>query len=210
MKTKSTEERLAGGVDQRWKVPSNLASDIRNCRIEDVGLGWKNDRGWENLEPVADAMSRVFTDAQLANVREPTRFLKVWSRHGGSEVYYLYERNGQLHYHFGNRGTAANREVVLEQNRNIPKADDPGTQLTPFGRFALIQNGYEAPFKFWGRNSQSPFGWTQRPMPPRVYDPDLDQLDDPQDLDTQQGSYLTNWRSIGLGNDQNGNWSHYR
>ena len=211
MKTKSTEERLAGGVDQRWKVPSNLASDIRNCRIEDVGLGWKNDRGWENLIPVADAMTREFTTEQLANVREPCRFLKVWSRHGGSEVYYLYERNGHLHYHFGNSGpTPADREVVLQANRNIPKADDPGTQLTPFGRFALIQNGYEAPFKFWGRVKQSPFGWTQRPMPPRVYKPNLDQIDDPQDLESQQGSYLTNWRSVGLGNDQEGDWSHYR
>jgi len=210
MKTKTTEERLAGGVDQRWKAVPNLASDIRNCRIEDVGLGWKNDRGWENVVPVADNMVRVFTDAGLAQNREPTRFLRVWSRHGGSEVYYLYERNGQLHYHFGNKGSAAGREIVLEMNRNIPKADDPGTQLTPFGRFALIQNGYDSPFKFWGRTSQSPFGWTQAPNPPIVFDVQMDQLDDPQDLEANQACYLTNWRSVGLGNDENGEWSHYR
>ena len=209
MKTKTTEERLAGGVDQRWKAQNNLASDIQNMRVEDVGLGWKNDRGWENVIPVQDAMSIIFTDEQLLNVKEPTRFLKIWSRHGGSEVYYLYERNGILHYHFGNAGTA-DREVILESGRNIPKADDPGTQLTPFGRFALIQNGYQAPFKFWGRYLQSPFGYTMRPNPPIVYDVNLDQIDTPQDLESGQGEYVTAWRSIGLGNDDAGDWNHYR
>jgi hypothetical protein len=210
MKTKTTEERLAGGVDQRWKAQNNLASDIRNCRVEDVGLGWKNDRGWENLIPVHDNMTRTFTPAELENVSNPVRFLKVWTRHGGSEVYYLYERNGKLMYHFGNQGAASEREVILESGRNIPKADDPGTQLTPFGRFALVQNGYEAPFKFWGRVHQSPFGWTMAPNPPVVYDVNLDEIDTPQHMEAGQGSYVTSWRSVGLGNTDNGDWSHYR
>jgi len=45
MKTQTIPERLAGGVDQRFKVTPDKASDIRNLRVEDTGLGWCNDRG---------------------------------------------------------------------------------------------------------------------------------------------------------------------
>jgi len=201
MKSRKTNEVIAGGVDQRWKASDNLASNIVNCRIDSVGLGWKNDRGWEPLIP-EESGQVTFSDAQLAKASAPCRFLKVWSRHGGSEVYYLEERNGILSYTYGNRGNggAAGAIVELDTGRNLPKADDPGTQITPFGRFALIQNGYDRPIKFWGRAKTTPFGWSQNPSAPIVRDVNNKQIYDPDKLQSTEGSYWTQAASVGVGN----------
>ena len=210
MKSKSTEETLALGVDQRWKAPPQSASDIKNMRVEDVGLGWINDRGWEPLLVPPDGGIEGFPTSELAEKQSPIRFLDVWARHGNSEVYYLYERFGKLQYDYGNPGTSTTPKVILSSDRNLPKADDPGTQIQPFGRFALICNGYDRPIMFWGRDKTTPFSWTQKPNPPGVYDVDPTILRQPQNSDQRMGGYPTVWRSIGLGQDANTKWSHYR
>ena len=40
MKSSSTGERIAGGVDQRYEAPTETASSISNMRRDDVGYGW--------------------------------------------------------------------------------------------------------------------------------------------------------------------------
>jgi len=230
MKSRKTAEILANGVDQRWKAANEHAEDIKNCRIESVGLGWINDRGWEPLLPLPANNEVVFStaDDEATKAFAPCRFLEVWTRHGGSEVYYLEERGGVLSYTFGNHETFT--PVTLASGRNVPKADDPGTQLTPFGRFALIQNGYDRPIKFWGRQKTTEFGWSQAPSAPIVRGVNLDQIDTPQDIQHDQGSWVANsnlntaagggfaeddaiWPyndSIGLGNVEENDKNHYR
>ena len=211
MKSRKTNEVIAGGVDQRWKASDNLASNILNCRIDNVGLGWRNDRGWEDLIP-EDSGQVIFTGEELAKAAAPCRFLKVWTRHGGSEVYYLEERNGILSYSYGNRGNGsiAGSIVELDTDRNLPKADDPGTQITPFGRFALIQNGYDRPIKFWGRRKTSPFGWSQAPSAPIVRDVDNQQIYDPDKLSSTNGSWWTTSNFYGVGNRELNDENLYR
>ena len=181
MKTQTIPERLAGGVDQRFKVTPDKASDIRNLRVEDTGLGWTNDRGWEPLNMLPDSGTYTFTGG-VGDAKHPNRFLKVWSRHNGAEVYYLYERNGKLQYRFGNDGTATTGVVTLGANRYKPKANEPGTQMTEFGRFAIIHNGNDVPIKFWGREKTTQFHWTQPPAAPIAYKVDPRWIDSPNDI----------------------------
>jgi len=211
MKSRKTPEILAGGVDQRWKANSNFAQRIKNCRVEDTGLGWVNDRGWEPMIMSPDSMSVTLPDATVADLQLPTRFLKIWSRHGGSEVYYLYERGGKLSYIRGNAGTGT-AQVDIATDRNLPKASDPGTQLTPFGRWALVQNGYDRPFKFWGRNKTTPFGWSQRPNAPTLFNTDPTYLVNPVDTGARDCGFpwATDNKFLGLGNSAEGEFSHYR
>ena len=189
MKSRKTPEFLAKGVDQRWKAANEHAEDIKNCRVDSVGLGWRNDRGWEPLIPLPSNNQVVFdtTADEATKAFQPCRFLNVWTRHGGSEVYYLEERGGVLSYTFGNQETFT--AVTLDRDRNIPKADDPGTQITPFGRFALLQNGYDRPIKFWGRDYVSEFGWSQVPSAPSIVDVNPLQIDDPKKLRPRQGAW---------------------
>ena len=231
MKTRKTEEIYAQGVDQRWKASNEHAEDIKNCRIDSVGLGWRNDRGWEPLIPVDDNSQVELSslDNEFLRATSPCRFLDVWTRHGGSEVYYLEERGGVLTYTFGNQETPTT--VILDTDRNLPKADDPGTQLTPFGRFALIQNGYDRPIKFWGRSYVSEFGWSQAPNAPILVGVNPSQIDEPNLLEARQGAWFISnlnrdppegggnsdarkiWpfdSTVGFGPEESGKSGHYR
>tara|TARA_R100001463_G_scaffold82651_3_gene137287 strand:- start:2286 stop:4562 length:2277 start_codon:yes stop_codon:yes gene_type:complete len=211
MKTQTIPERLAGGVDQRFKVTPDKASDIRNLRVEDTGLGWCNDRGWEPLHMLPDNGAYTFTGG-VGDAKHPCRFLKVWSRHNGAEVYYLFERNGKLVYQFGNQGSAATGEVVLGENRYLPSANEPGTQLTPFGRFSVIHNGNDVPIKFWGREKTSQFHFTQPPNAPIAYKVDPRWIDSPNDIEggaTGLAIPAVGWQEGGTGTNHSSNTFDY-
>ena len=211
MKSKPVDERLAGGVDQRWKTSTNNASNIKNCRVEEQGLGWVNDRGWEPL--IMSPVGTTTLPLGLGDIPFPTRFLKVWTRHNGGEVYYIYERNGKLKYDFGNTGGASVREVILKEGRNQPKANDIGTQLIAYSRFALIMNGFDRPFKFWGRGETTDFGWSQPPNAPNVFDPNPEAREegmsvmDEGDVCFYQSSST---RTVGMGNSADNEYSTYK
>ncbi len=149
------EDRLAGSIGD--------AALIRNFRIDENGH-WCNDRGYENLMYQSDA--HVYLDQFF----EPYDFMKVWTRHNSAEVYYLYEQAGYLMYEHGNSPTQTNRYVELAADRNIPRQDDPGTQLAPMGRWALLLNGHDEPLKFWGRGKTTPFAFRLPPGAPEVLD----------------------------------------
>jgi len=157
MKSTTVNDKVAGGMDQRYFPAQNTAVDIHNFRYHPDG-GWRNDRGWEPLIEVA--LPLVVTGADITDITAPCRFLAIWQRHSGSEEYYLQERNGNLFYEFGN-GTASNRKHVIATGRHDPRSDEPGTQIVPYGRFALLLNGHDAMLKWWGRDKVEPFGFTQ-------------------------------------------------
>jgi hypothetical protein len=165
MDTFSSTEVTAGGVDQNLRPAKNHGSLVENFRNDD-DLGYINDRGWEPLlnQPI---IAGAVTEASYIETFSPVRFTQVWSRHQDAEVYYMYEKFGKLQYDFGNEGSSTGRNIVLDSNRNIPKVDDPGTQLVPYGRFALVMNGHDRPQKFWGRSIMEPFSWTSAPPAPR-------------------------------------------
>jgi len=211
MKSKPVQERIAGGIDQRWKSNPSNAGDIKNLRVEETGLGWLNDRGWEPLI-MPKKGTTISLPLGLVDIKDPVRFLSVWSRHNGAEVYYLYERNGKLKYDFGNVGSAASREIILDSDRNIPKSNEPGTQIIPFNRFALIINGNDRPIKFWGRDSTTPFGWSQRPNTPSLFDPEPDAKEDFDQLSSGKIGFVINasTNTIGVGGADDNDISTYK
>jgi hypothetical protein len=170
METFSTPEVTAGGTDQSLRPAKNHGALVENFRNDD-DLGFINDRGWEPLLNQPTIPGAV-VDANYTEIFSPVRFTQVWSRHQDAEVYYLYEKYGKLQYDFGNIGDSSSRNVVLSSGRNEPKVDDPGTQLVPYGRFAAVINGHDAPQKFWGRSIMEPFSWTSAPPAPRPLDVD--------------------------------------
>jgi hypothetical protein len=171
MITKSTSEIEALGVDQHYKAAANAASSIvGHFHPDPSGGGWLNDRG---IEPLITYDSTVsFTPAELTKATSPVRFLSVISRHNSAEVYYLYEQNGSLQYDMGNKGTTSGirQTSILDTGRKIPKPDDCGTQITTYGRFNLIINGYNRMLKWWGRELVSAFGFISPTPSPVISD----------------------------------------
>lgn len=176
-----TKAKHITGVDQRLNPDPHTANEIRMFR-QDTDGGFINDVGWEPLIP--DGATAAFTAAEILDTYQPVRFLSIWSRHQNAEQYYIYERNGILRYDYGNKGLATTRTITLGTGRNLPKADDPGTQLAPYGRFALILNGNDAPIKFWGRELTEPFSWTSLPARPYLLEPQ------PSAADTTATNYI--------------------
>lgn len=169
MITTSTPEIEAKGVDQRYRARPNAASDIDGHFHPDPnGGGWVNDRGIEPLIPLDATVT--FPTSEISKRLQPVRFLSVISRHQGAETYYLYEQAGELKYDMGNKGTSAGvrQTSVLSSGRKIPKPDDCGTQITTYGRFNLIINGFDKMIKWWGREAYSDFGFISPTPAPSI------------------------------------------
>lgn len=161
MESQVLPDAVAGGIDQRYFGVANAGVNVQNYRYDPDG-GWRLDRGWEPLikYPTTPPFNQFgLTAPELASAKAPCRFLAIWSRHSGSEEYYVQERNGELFYEYGNIGAAATRKVTLATGRHAPRVDEPGTQLVPYGRFALLLNGHDAMLKWWGRAKVEPFGF---------------------------------------------------
>lgn len=165
MKTTPTQDTFVAGMDTAKRGLPSRASLIRNMRFDEE-FAWTNDRGWEPLIP--GETLETYSPTDLAALLSPCRFLSIWSRHQSAETYYLQERAGELFYEFGNIGLSSSRKVTLSEGRNLPRPNDPGTQIAPFGRFALVLNGFDEPFKFWGRTKTTPFGWVNETPAPQV------------------------------------------
>jgi hypothetical protein len=173
-KTTSRTEGIRG-VDQRLYPEPYTMRNLNMVRLDQNG-GWTNDVGWEpqvNID--TPEIGNVVIESGTLDTFDfaPCRFLGIWSRHQNAEVYYLHEVEGRLQYYWGNFGALEYRDaqVVLDSDRPEPKSDDCGTQLIPYGRFALLVNGASAPIKFWGRARTEGFGWSSPPSPPTVLTP---------------------------------------
>lgn len=163
------------GVDQRLYPEPNTMRNLNMVRLDKNG-GWTNDVGWEPqvaLDWEGNALINNEVNSQFTFDFAPCRFLGIWSRHQNAEVYYLHEVEGNLQYYWGNFGLQSyyDARIVIDTGRPEPKADDCGTQLIPYGRFALLINGTSAPLKFWGRARTEGFGWSSPPSPPTVLTP---------------------------------------
>lgn len=168
MRGSTNKDKLVLGMDMRYRPDDYTASEITNFRVEDEGYGWKNDRGWEPLIPYGSIVAILKNN--LGQYKYPHRFLAIYNRHQDAEQYYLYEQGGRLLYEFGNQNTSTEGIVQLQPltRRYTPKPNEPGTQLAPYGWFALILNGHDCPLLFGGRERIRTFGWTNRPASPSI------------------------------------------
>jgi hypothetical protein len=149
--------------DGRSLTP-NLVERAVNFRLTDDYV-FANDIGFEPLKvyPVDDDHLYVDDDFNTC------RFMKIWSRKNGCEVYYLQERNGKLYYELGNGdGENGVDRIILDTNRHQPGLSEVGTQLIPVGNYCILANGVNEPRAFYGKNIDRRFGPT-RPSPPTVF-----------------------------------------
>ncbi len=154
------------GADDRLLPMPSSARRVVNMRWSEGGF-FHNDRGWEPLQP--REAGHLHSEDELA----PVRSLWCYTRHSGAEIYYLYERAGELAYDYGNDASGtADGHVSLATGRSIPGVSDPGSQLVTCGRFAAIFNGYDLPVKFYGGRLLTRFGFDAPPPPPIVMDTD--------------------------------------
>jgi hypothetical protein len=169
MQTTKTAERVAGGMDQRHLPQDNQASLVVNMRVDDEGLGWVRDRGWEPYDPKAG-----YTHVQDIGL-DPIYSLHVFTSKKGSQTAALFEQGGELLYIHGiddNSGDTFPIREVIDTGRALPKSDDPGTQYVPHNDFLLILNGYNTPLKYRGNKYVVPFSFDKRPSAPAIFAPD--------------------------------------
>lgn len=140
-------------------LTDQLYSEIYNFRLTSDGV-LLSDRGYEPFKIFTTGDDHFYVSDDV----EPIRFLGIWSRHQGAEVYYFYEQNGYLQYCWGNGDSIAGVDrFVLDFNRQIPSPQQVGTQLIDCGRFCIFANGVDAPIKFWGNERFSSFGGSEPP-----------------------------------------------
>lgn len=148
-------------------LTDQLYSEIYNFRLTSEGV-LLNDRGYQPFKIFSTGEDHFYN----ADDVEPIRFLGIWSRHQGAEVYYFYEQNGYLQYCWGNGDSEAGIDrFVLDFNRHIPSPQQVGTQLIDCGRFCIFANGVDRPIKFWGNERFSDFGGQE---PPHLFLYDID------------------------------------
>ncbi len=157
-------------IDQR-AVPtgeSNQAglTDLVNVRLHPADY-YISDRGWEPLKVWSTGNSHGYQTRDF----EPIRFCSLYERHNGAEQYYLYEQGGYLKFDYGNGDLVddVTRYLPDEVVRHIPEQSEPGTQLVPANNWAMICNGYDNPFKWYGGTTTTQFGYRVKPAPPEVY-----------------------------------------
>ena len=168
MQTIKLQERLAGGMDERYVGDPGAASLIVNMRVDREGGAWVRDRGWEPYNPPAGFTQVVSLDFQ------PIYSLAVWSRQNGAELYCLYEQGGFLLYEHGlSAGTSSNAPAkqYLQSGRLQPSSTDPGTQFVAHGN-DLVVLGSEVLLRFRGDKLIVPFGFSSSPAPALVFPPD--------------------------------------
>ena len=160
MKSLSTKEIPAKGLDERHLTDRGSARVAKNLRAANVG--WKNDRGWEPLR-VAIASDQQFNPNKLT----PVDNLHIWTRHNGSEVYYIQQQDGKLFYELGNNnGTLDADRVELASGMVVPKDNEPRPQFVGFNKFLLCLDSNSRSYKFYGHDRLEDFGFTAAPQAP--------------------------------------------
>lgn len=215
---------FALGVDQRSipnielgttlsKEPGNLSglSNLVNVRLHPNDY-YIADRGWEPLKIWSDGDGHSYK----SNDFEPIRWASVFNRHAGAEQYYLYEQNGYLKYDYGAGEASSGATVYLpsEITRHIPEPTEPGTQMVTSNNWALICNGYDQPFKFFGSSYTTNFGFKEKPAAPEVYDIDPGYQSTGPDGDFGDQTFITSVQYVGTSQlgltelDETGNISY--
>ena len=168
MKSISTKEIRAAGVNQTWLTAPGDARDIVNCRLDPTGYGWINDKGWEPAD--TPRLGAIIPNPTYISADKSA--LYIWQRHRGAEVYKIHKTSdGEMVYVHSNDSIFP-RVSTVAFDRTPAKSDDADEQYAPYGRFLCIVNGKDIPLKFWGREKTLPFGFTKRTPAPELIGPD--------------------------------------
>jgi len=167
----------AAGLDQRYKGQLGYADKIYNFRIDPNGLGWVCDRGIESWWKFPQSFTLVGNATSITkHLLYPTDACFIWEKSSTGQIYYFWERGGDLLYAWGNKGQGSayagnyyyNDFVYLQSDRKRPKTNEVGTQFIPYGNRLLIINGYDKPIWFSGNEDFRDFSFSLPTASPQV------------------------------------------
>ena len=162
-----------GGMQETFPQPPDSCVELENFTIDRYTMGWSNKIGFERYFP----QTALNFDPFGALNRIDSVF--VWDRHSGAQQIVLLESGGALSF-LHDIYSSAPVLIDISEPRTVPANDEAPTQYTPFGRWLVITNGYEAPIRFAGWPMpvagtapyivpSYPLGWISRPLPPNAW-----------------------------------------
>jgi hypothetical protein len=169
MKSKVIQFVSAQGLDQRYKGQLGYADNVVNFRVDPNGLGWVCDRGLESWWKYPNPFTIVANQSNVSkHLAYPTDACFVWEKSSTGQVYYFWERGGDLVYAWGNKAQGSayagayyfSDFVYLGTGRKLRKTNEAGTQFIPYGNRLLIINGYDKPIWFSGNEDYRDFSFS--------------------------------------------------
>lgn len=217
VKGSTFEMTPAQGLDQRYKGELGGSENLSSFRIDPDGEGFLCDRGIEPWYSFGDTTFVFPPSSQDAIDFLGTKIdsCYVWSKHALETSYMFVEQGGTLYYLIGNKGSTSPTDIfadriIIDENRHIPKLNEPGTQYVPFGNKLLIINGVDKPLFFYGREKKRDFGFTIPTPQCELLDLQPEYLDGTSKLSTGVGSPSFGANSyIGLGDKDEGDTNTY-
>lgn len=204
------------GIDELQPQPDGTATNVENFTVDPFTGGWDNRIGYEKFFASGTSDYAPFTN------QERIQSLYIWNTHNGARSYHLFEagRTGAntstLWYTIGNGLTGPTIDVV-QLGRTIPTNTEYPTNYSPFGRYLIVTNGHDEPFKFDG-DKRTDLGWQSIPGPvtPWRVDTDDDGIGNEQNISIGQPAVTSNHlpegfvQNIGLGSTTNDAPNTYR
>ena len=174
MKNIRSEIPELGGMYEAFPAHPDTCIELVNYTIDQYTKGWSNKIGYERYFPQPGLKFQPFSGVTMKRAQS----MFIWDRHSGAQEIVLVESGGKLYYlHDIYTGAAQPELKELSVGRTTAAPNEAPTQYTPFGRWLVITNGYDAPLRYGGWPvPQSgvnpwlpplyPLGWTERPLPP--------------------------------------------
>ena len=174
MKTSNFQTFRLRGVDDRWRVSADTASDIREMSW-DLNDGWRSAGGYDSVSlDNGDSMLNWASAGRITS-------LHWYSRHNGASRYTIFETEtgGLVKLNpRGFEGSAEQAYKILEDSKSrlwdgttrkrfVPNASSAGSQSATFGGRIYIINGYDEPVCFDGRTT-SRAGFSNVPASPEA------------------------------------------
>lgn len=166
MKTARIEISPLKGLYEKLPPTVDSCNVIENFTVNKKTGAWDNRIGYEKYFTSAAKYGPFNSDEGIQSVY-------VWNTKGGAKQHVLYEARKVT--------TGANRLRVLNHNpvgatnlevgRVEATQNETGTQYNPYGRFLVITNGYDGPYKYDGERLL-PLGFPTVPGSPSPWRPD--------------------------------------
>ena len=168
MQTARIEISPVLGLDEKLPPSQNACTLLENFTVNKQTGAWDNRLGYEKYFSSKPKYGPFNDDEAIQSVY-------AWNTKGGAQQYVLYEATQQT--------TGATRLRVLTHNppsatnlevgRTKSTPNQTGTQYNPFGRYLIITNGEDGPWKYDGERLL-PLGYTAQPGAPSPWRPDAD------------------------------------
>lgn len=158
------------GMDERWDVSPNLASNIENMVWTDQD-SWRTAEGYRRITPT---YNNGEADVNYWDSDYTILSIFWFCQHGNALQYIVYEdQGGFLKYFNGSDAPSYPDENIIDlegnyiSGRSCKNREISHTSYAMFGSNLYILNGTDLPICFDGRKA-SPCGYSQKPGQPTI------------------------------------------